>query len=88
VLNRGYIPIGLFGRAAGVSWPVYKGRVKIYGLTAEKAARMSWEGDTGLDKIYLYSDSCSPIKNDATMRAYMERLAILACLSIEPAEGE
>ncbi|MBC8641619.1 hypothetical protein IAG25_32870 [Caballeronia sp. EK] len=57
--------------------------VKIKGLTAVRAAKISFKGDTNVELIYLYDDGCVPTDNAANMNAYLARLAVLAKLEID-----
>lgn len=57
--------------------------VKFKGLGAATAARISHEGSTDLDAIYLYNDGCVPTDGAANLNAYLKRLAVFAKLKIE-----
>lgn len=79
VLNREYKPIG-FKTENWVDYEKYPIAVKIKGLTARTAAKISYKGSTDLDAIYLYNDGCIPTRSAKNMREYLNRLDILAKL--------
>ena len=80
VLNRKYKPLGVTSNA----WVEYQNyAVKFKGLTAKKAAKLSWEGSEDLARIFLYNDGCVPTENAEKMKAYQARLAILGKLQFE-----
>lgn len=81
VLNRLYKPLGIHSR----DWVVYEthpSAVKITGLTAAAAKKISFRGDDALDRIYLYNDGCKPTISKETMDAYSKRLSVLAALVV------
>ena len=79
VLNREYKPIG-FTTTDWVDYEKYPVAVKIKGLTAKKAEKVSYKGSGDLDNIYLYNDGCVPTKSTKNMQAYLKRLEALAKL--------
>ncbi|MFX1670841.1 hypothetical protein PWR63_00780 [Paraburkholderia sp. A2WS-5] len=82
VLNREYKPVG-FWTNAFVTYADHPTLVKIKGLTAARAAKISYKGDTNVDTIFLYNDGCVPTDSTAHMNAYLSRLATLAKLEID-----
>ena len=81
VLNREYKPVGFWTRTH-VTYEDHPVLVQIKGLTAARAARISYKGDTNIEVIYLYNDGCVPTESAANMTAYLARLAVLAKLEI------
>jgi hypothetical protein len=63
-----------------VTYEDYPIGVTFKGLTAKKAALLSYKGSTDLDTIYLYNDGCIPNANAANMKSYLARLEVLAKL--------
>ena len=82
LLNREYKPVG-FWTKAHVTYADHPVLVKIKGLTAARAARISCKGDPNIEAIYLYDDGCVPTENAANMNAYLCRLSELAKLKID-----
>jgi hypothetical protein len=82
VLNREYKPLG-FQTKDFVKYEEYPVAVKIKGLTPVRAAKISYKGSLDLDNIFLYNDGCIPTRSTAFMKAYLDRLAILAKLNFE-----
>lgn len=80
VLNREYKPVGFYTNDF-INYKEYPVLVKFKGLGPKTAAKISHEGKQNLDFIYLYG--CNPIASEASMKAYLARLKILAKLSIE-----
>jgi hypothetical protein len=81
VLNREYKPVGFYTR----DWVKYEEHpvlVKLKGLTKAKAAKLSDKGEPNLDQISLYSDATNPVRSKANMRSYLNKLEILAGLSV------
>lgn len=77
LLNREYKPLG-FKTREHIDYGAYPIGVKIKGLTAKVAAKLSHKGSSDLSAIYLYDDGSVPTKSKANMSAYLERLAHLA----------
>jgi len=77
VLNREYKPLG-FKTRAHVDYASYPIGVRIKGMTARAAAKISYEGSSDVRNIYLYNDACVPTGSAAHMDAYLKRLAHLA----------
>ena len=82
VLNREYKPVGFWTRAH-VMYGDHPVLVKIKGLTAARAARISYKADPNVENIFLYDDGCVPTENAANMNAYLARLAELSKLEID-----
>lgn len=82
ILNREYKPVGFWTRAY-VTYEDYPTLVRIKGLTLARAVKISYDGDTSVDSIFLYNDGCIPTHSAANMTAYLARLAVLAELRIE-----
>ncbi|MFM0265485.1 hypothetical protein [Paraburkholderia sediminicola] len=82
VLNREYKPVG-FWTKAHVTYEDHPTLVKIRGLTAARAAKISYNADPSVERIYLYNDGCVPTESAANMTAYLARLAVLAKLEID-----
>jgi hypothetical protein len=82
VLNREYKPVG-FLTTEFVTYDQHPVLVKLKGLTAKRAALLSAKGDPGIERIYLYNDACVPTHDNASMKAYLAKLEILAKLKIE-----
>ena len=82
VLNREYKPVG-FWTNAHVTYGDHPVLVKIKGLTAAKAARISYKCDSNVDAIFLYDDACVPTESTAHMTAYLGRLAVFAKLEVD-----
>ena len=81
VLNREYKPVGFFTRSY-VKYQDYPVLVKLKGLTAARAAKLSWKGEKNRDEIYLYNDGSVPTRSKANMIAYLAKLELLAKLSV------
>jgi len=81
VLNRDYKPLG-FKTTEHVDYDAYPIKVKLRGLGAATAAKISWNGSSDLSAIYLYDDGCVPTISAANMTAYLKRVAHLAKLRV------
>lgn len=81
VLNRNYKPIG-FITSEHVVYANYPILVKLRGLKQTTAAKISFKGDSNTKEIFLYNDGCVPTRNKKNMAAYLERLRVLASLSV------
>ena len=81
VLNREYKPLG-FKTNGYVQYCDYPVCVKLPGLRASTAAKISYKGDGDLSAIYLYDDGCVPTDKPAYMSAYLKRLGHLAKLKV------
>ena len=82
VLNRKYMPLGLFADKAveGQELPM---RFKFKrALSARQVAALSFNGDTSTERIFLYNDSCVPTGRDAHWKAYAKRLKKLAAYKV------
>lgn len=82
VLNRRYKPVG-FVTSEWVDYAAHPVLVRVKGLDPATAARLSIDGRGDLDRIYLYNDATCPTASAANMRLYLDRLAILAGLTVE-----
>jgi hypothetical protein len=81
VLNREYKPLG-FKTKDNVNYADYPICVKLRGLRAATAAKISYSGSSDLGVIYLYNDGCIPTDSAAHMTAYLKRLAVFAKLKV------
>lgn len=72
LLNRNYKPIG-FNTANKVDYKKYP-IVHHLRITPKTAAMLSWNNDTGTEKIFLYGDSLM----EADLPQYFKRLAHLS----------
>lgn len=81
VLNRNYKPVGMRTQdyLTYADFPVL---LRIKGLGKTAARKLSFNGNENLDSIYLYNDACVPTDSTVNMVAYLERLKVLASLSI------
>jgi hypothetical protein len=61
--------------------------VRVKYLGPPTARRISYDGSSGLDWIYLYNDGCVPTSSPANAEAYFRRLAALMALRVEPVTG-
>lgn len=80
VLNRDYKPLGFVTRNE-VEYAKYPILAKLR-IRPATAAKLSFKGDPNVNAIFLYSDGSVPTQSAAHMRAYLERLALLAKLRI------
>jgi hypothetical protein len=81
VLNREYKPVGFWTRA-NIVYEDHPVLLKLPGLKVAVAKKLSWNADSNVEEIFLYSDSCVPTSSTANMNAYLERLARLAKLKV------
>ena len=81
VLNREYKPVGFF-TGDYIKYDEHPVLVKIKGLTPAKAAKLSYQGDNDTNFIYLYNDGCKPTRSKRDMDSYLEKLALLAKMSV------
>lgn len=81
-LNREYQPLGFNeqGHGTRADLPIYS---HVKGLTKARAAKISYSGSDSIDRIYLYNDGCVPTHSAADMKAYLDRLAVLAKLQVD-----
>lgn len=82
VLNREYKPVGFYTKDY-VTYDKHPVLVKLKGITKKKASALSAKGESDVDCIYLYGDSCVPTHSKANMKAYLSKLEILAKLKVE-----
>jgi len=81
ILNRDYKPLG-FQTRKHLKYEDYPILTKFKRLTKRTAARLSVKGSEDLEAIWLYDDANVPTKSAKNMKAYLERLEILAKLTI------
>jgi hypothetical protein len=82
VLNREYKPVGFYTHE-WIKYSDYPVCLKINGMTATLASKLSYDGNSNTDQIHLYDDATSPSKGKSQMKAYLEKLALLATLKID-----
>lgn len=82
VLNRNYKPLS-FNTNDHLDYKAYPIETKFKNLTKNKAALLSWNKSTNLDKIFLYNDACIPIVSANHMNEYLKKLRILSKLQVE-----
>ena len=80
VLNRNLKPLG-FTSSDWVDNNAYPIAVNLSGLTPKAIGKLSQVPGTEPAFIYLYDDTCTPTKSAPHMRAYLNKLAVLAMLS-------
>ena len=81
-LNREYKPLGWTSKD-WVNYADFPIGLHLKGMTAKKAAALSWDCSPGLERIYLYNDGCVPTDSAAKMTAYCKRLALLAAMKVK-----
>ena len=81
ILNRRYKPLGMT-KSTHIDYEPWA--VKLKGLTASVATKISWNNEPAREKIWLYNDGCVPTDSEANMEAYLSRLAVLAKLQVTP----
>jgi hypothetical protein len=81
VLNRDYKPLG-FKTSEHIDYAKYPINVKIRGIKARLAAKLSIDGKLDTDNIFLYNDATVPIRGKQNMKDYLARLEILAKLKL------
>ena len=72
VLNREYKPVG-FWTAAFIDYEEHPVLVRMR-ITEKQAAKISYNGSTNIDEIFLYDDGCIPTSSKQAMAAYLERI--------------
>lgn len=82
VLNRKYKPVGFLTKDH-IEYSDYPICVKFKGLGEVTAAKISFNGDSNMDRIYLYNDGCIPTNSSEYMADYLRRLEILAKLAVD-----
>jgi hypothetical protein len=82
ILNRERLPLGVTDINA--SRDNEQHAVRLTGLDANTAKRLSARGSSDLDEIYLYNDGCIPTSDKKSSEAYFARLLILSNLRITP----
>ncbi|MBN8413593.1 hypothetical protein [Halomonas litopenaei] len=81
VLNRSYKPVG-FNTDDFVTYEQHPVSACLSGLGPAKLKKLSYSGEIEGDRVYLYNDGCVPTSSAANMKLYLEKLKILAGLSL------
>lgn len=81
VLNRSYKPVG-FNTDDFVKYEQHPVSARLSGLGPAKLKKLSYSGEVEGDRVYLYNDGCVPTRSAANMKSYLEKLKILAGLSL------
>ena len=84
-LNRNYKPVG-FATKKYIEYQDFPVSFKFKDLTKTTIQKLNsrdepFEIKPG-EKLYLYTDACSPLKSTAYMQAYLEKMSILMRLQI------
>ena len=81
VLNRDYNPVGFHttGRVTYADFPVL---VTLKGLTPALAGEISDDASQDTDRVFLYRDGTNPVLSQENLDAYLDKLALLAKLSL------
>jgi hypothetical protein len=82
VLNRKYKPVGFLTKDH-IEYSDYPVCVKFKGLGEVTAAKISFNGDSNVNRIYLYNDGCIPTNSSEYMADYLKRLEILSKLTVD-----
>ena len=80
VLNREYKPVG-FRTRKYLTYEEYPVLVTLR-ITPSLASEISWNQSRDTDNVFLYDDSCNPIRSQANMQAYLVKIERLAKLKI------
>lgn len=83
VVNRRYKPLGYITS----EWVDYDDKpilAHLSGLGPATIRKLSWNDSDNAERIYLYNDGCVPTANAKSMRAYLDKIAILAKLKVSP----
>ncbi len=82
LLNRNYEPLGFLGEfnseRDSKNFEFYFAR-----MTAITAAKISWNNNPDVDKIFLYNDRCTPTLKEEYINNYFVRLEHLMRLKIK-----
>jgi len=81
ILNRNYKPLGSFSRDY-IIYEEHPSACKL-NITTLRASKLSWEESKDIDMIFLYNDGSIPTNSAASMKNYLERVAILMNLTGE-----
>lgn len=81
VLNRQYKPVG-FNTSDYVKYEDYPVSAKLSGIGPVTCKKIAYDGKDQGNRIYLYNDGTNPLTSKGDMDAYLEKLEILAKLSI------
>lgn len=79
ILNREYKPVGFFTKE-WINYADYPVLVELKGLGPKTIEKLSYDGKSDPDRIYLYNDGSVPTRSAENMKEYQKRLAILAKL--------
>lgn len=82
VLNREYKPIG-FMTTEFIEYADYPVNIKFKKIDPRTAAKLTVSTASVEDCIYLYNDSCNPLSSEVHMKAYTDKLAVLATLKVK-----
>ena len=77
-LNRAYQPLGN-ASDAWVDYERFEGEA--LPITPHSAARISWNGDTNTDMVFLFNDGSAPWLNERSATDYAHRLDGLRTLT-------
>ncbi len=80
-INRHQQPIGCLDDGY-VNYDEHPVAVNIKGLTPGMARKLSWNGSSDTNCIYLYNDACTPGSSTKNMNAFLKKLRLLAKLRI------
>jgi hypothetical protein len=79
ILNRIYKPLGVFSQER-VDYGSYPIRFKIH---KKLIIKLSIDGKSDTDSIYLYNDGTNPVRGKKYMGNYLAKVAILAKFSVK-----
>lgn len=82
LLNRQYKPIGT-SSAEFVTYEGHPAEIQI-NITEATARKLSYSDSGDVGCIYFYNDGCNPSESVAHMKAYLNRLSILADIKHQP----
>jgi hypothetical protein len=81
VLNRDHKPLG-FATDNFITYDEFPVTAKIEGITSKLAKQLSYDNSDDVDMIYLYTNDTNPVLSAENMRAYSDKLALLATLQV------
>ncbi|SDW10370.1 hypothetical protein [Thiocapsa roseopersicina] len=81
ILNREYKPVGFFTKE-WIKYADYPVLVDLKGLGPKTVEKLSYDGSSDPNRIYLYDDRTAPNRGDQNMKEYLKRLSILAMLKV------
>ena len=82
VLNREYKPVG-FNTRDFIKYEDYPVTTKFKGIGVGMATKLSCDGNSDTEIIFLYDGSCTPTSTKENMNLYLKKLEILAKLSVK-----